>query len=139
MQQDADELTVEPTFEPLTDAELARIKLPDLRVAYRILRARHGATISSSLQDLKSQGRYTGGKPPYGHQISEDGTTLEPCDPEQRAIARARQLREYGLSYRGIARTLHEEEMRSREGGEFYAAQIKAMINGGRPRERDGA
>lgn len=119
-------------FEPLTDAELERTKLPELREAYRLLRARHGGLISASLQDLKSQGRYTGGKPPYGFRISEDGTTLEPHPDEQRAIAIARQLRAGGLSYLGIAKTLAEQEIRSREGGMFYSAQVKAMIHGGR-------
>ncbi len=119
-------------FEPLTEDELVRMKLPELREAYRVLRDRHGSLISRSHQAFKSQGRYTGGRPPYGLEISEDGTTLEPHELEQIAIGIARQLRATGLSYLGIAKTLYSMGHRSREGGMFYSAQIKAMIQGGR-------
>lgn len=119
----------EDDFKPLTDPELARAKLPELRDAYVQLRARHGILVSRSLQDLKSQGRYTGGQPPYGYELGEDGTTLVEVPKEQAVIRRAVELRAMGYSLRAIAATLNAERKRSRRRTKFHQPQIKRMLN----------
>lgn len=114
---------------PLTDTELETVGLDELVVAYRALREQHGALISRALRQLQAEGKYTGGNEPFGMRVSRDGETLVPVKHEQRAIARARELRGQGMSLRGVAGTLEEEGFRSREGTRFHGSQIRRMVS----------
>lgn len=114
---------------PLQDAELEALGAAELRGAYRRLRALHGQLVSRALRELAEDGRYTGGHEPFGTKLGRDGQTLIAVKREQRAIARARQLRAVGMSLRAIAETLESEGLRSRMGTRFHASQIQRMVD----------
>lgn len=79
---------------------------------------------------MKKQKReYCGGGIPYGFKLADDGKVLVPDKHEREIIEYAVELRDDGLSYRGIARALHEEGFRSRTGGKFHAQSVKRMLD----------
>jgi len=79
---------------------------------------------SAVMQHLKATGKFTGGWPPYGWTIDEEGALVE-CAREQYIIHRARELRAEGKSLRKIASELGEV---SRKNTLLDAKQIARMI-----------
>jgi hypothetical protein len=91
------------------------------------------ASIKTALQELKAQGKKTGGSIPYGYQLAADGKTLLERPDEQEVIKIVRELKDKGMSLRGIAKELRKLKIRSREPGrrrrwEFHAKQISRML-----------
>jgi DNA invertase Pin-like site-specific DNA recombinase len=76
------------------------------------------------MQHMKSEGRFTGGWPPFGFKVGEDGE-LVVDDGEQYIIARARSLKAEGMSLRAIAAALGPV---GREGKRFDPKQISRML-----------
>ena len=76
----------------------------------------------------RRQGKRVGGDIPYGFELAPDGETLRECAAEQKVIATARRLRK-SYSLREVARRLKAQGLHPREGGEFFAAQIKRMTD----------
>jgi site-specific DNA recombinase len=72
---------------------------------------------------LKSSGRYTGGFPPFGFRVDEEGA-LVPNEAEQETIATVKYLRAQGQSYRKIASQL----VNTRTGKLFDHKQIERML-----------
>lgn len=76
------------------------------------------------MQHLKAVGKFTGGWPPYGYRLDEDGSLVEA--PAERAVmVAAKSLHLQGMSLRGIARELSPNPRNDRA---FDATQIKRMI-----------
>lgn len=76
------------------------------------------------MQHLKSTGQYTGGWPPFGHRLDEEGALVDV--PEELAIvATARAARAAGESLRSIAGKL---PVSPRTGKPFTATQIMRML-----------
>lgn len=73
-------------------------------------------------------GELTGGEPPYGFRIAEDGVRLAEVPAEQAVLAQARELRAAGLSLRAVAGELARQGLKSRTGRGFVAAQIARMV-----------
>lgn len=81
--------------------------------------------VSSAMQHMRAEGRYTGGVAPYGFVL--DGDALVEVADEQTVIAEARELRAAGMSLRAVAATLAERGRVSRAGKAFAASAIAAM------------
>lgn len=80
-----------------------------------------------ALKAKRARGERTGGRIPFGY-TSPDGVRLEPCDSEQRTLARILELRAAGLSYRAISEALEAEDHRPRTGLRFDSAFIGGLI-----------
>lgn len=76
------------------------------------------------MQHLKASGCFTGGFPPYGYTVDEDGNLVE-NPAEQAIIIRARALKAAGKSLRAIALTIGPV---SRTGKDFDPKQIARML-----------
>lgn len=87
-----------------------------------------GERTAAALQHKAERGEYTGGQPPYGYQVAEDGVNLEPCEGEQRVIAAIREYREAGLSLRKIAARLTERGFLNRSGRDFQSGSISCIL-----------
>jgi site-specific DNA recombinase len=83
---------------------------------------------TAALQYKKSKGEKTGGAIPYGHDLDANGVSLLPNPNEQDVIARAKALHAGGLSLRKIADELDRRGFIPRNGGVFYAEQIRRMV-----------
>lgn len=76
------------------------------------------------MQHLKASGKFTGGLPPYGFFVDEEGA-LQVDAEETVKLGQARTLRERGASLRTIAQTLGTNR---RTGKFFNASQIARML-----------
>lgn len=88
-----------------------------------------GERTSVAMQHMRAAGEYTGGRVPYGFALLERGR-LERAEGEQATIARARarELRDAGLSLAKVARTLADEGMLARNGRAFFPQQVANMV-----------
>lgn len=76
------------------------------------------------MQHLKRTGKFTGGWPPYGFSLNDEGNLVE--NPEEVAlVVTAKSLHAQRYSLRAIARELGTNK---RTGRDFDASQIKRMI-----------
>ena len=80
------------------------------------------------LQHKAKRGEYTGGAPPFGFRLADDGVQLVPDSHEQRIVARVRELRGLGASLRRIAAQLAAEGFASRTGNRFAVVQIQRLL-----------
>ncbi len=80
------------------------------------------------LQHKAERGEYTGGEPPFGYRLADDGVRLVEDAAEQGVLARARELRGQGASLRRIAAQLAAEGLTSRSGGGFAVVQIQRLL-----------
>lgn len=87
-----------------------------------------GERTATAMQHKAASGEYTGGVPPYGYRVADDGVRLVPVEAEQAVLAIARELRAAGLSLRAVARELDARGLQSRVGRSFSAAQIRGMV-----------
>jgi DNA invertase Pin-like site-specific DNA recombinase len=71
------------------------------------LKTERGDRISARKAELRAEGKYQGGKRPFGWQVSVD-RTLVPDPVEQTALARMRELRAERKSVREIATALRD-------------------------------
>jgi DNA invertase Pin-like site-specific DNA recombinase len=73
---------------------------------------------------MKASGKFTGGWPPFGFKLGEDGTLIE--DPaEQAVIADVRELKSFGHSLRDIAKRI---PVNPSTGKPYSASQISRML-----------
>jgi DNA invertase Pin-like site-specific DNA recombinase len=87
-----------------------------------------GERTATAMRFKAEQGEYTGGDPPFGFRVGEDGIHLVECAEEQVIIAEARRLRSCGLSLRAVARELEERGACSRNGRPFGATQVRRLV-----------
>lgn len=87
-----------------------------------------GERTAMAMQHKAAAGEYTGGEPPFGYSVADDGVRLVPVEAEQAVLAEARHLRAAGLSLRSVARELDARGIRSRVARPFSAAQIRRMV-----------
>jgi DNA invertase Pin-like site-specific DNA recombinase len=82
---------------------------------------------SQAMQQMRSDGLYTGGRPRFGYAIGEDGALVE--NPHEQEILRAiRAARTAGHTLRAIVAALDERGVRSRVGKPFALAQVARML-----------
>ena len=80
-----------------------------------------------ALQRKRERGESTG-TAPYGWSV--DGGRLVPNADERAMMAAARELRETGLSLRGVAAELQSRGMRPRCGRDWHANTVKCLLFG---------
>lgn len=88
-----------------------------------------GERTAAALAHKRRQNEYTGGHPPYGWALADDGRTLVPVEAEQESIALASRLRDEGLSLRKIGARLEARGVRPRSGGGWHAKTVRSLIN----------
>ena len=80
---------------------------------------------SSVMQYMKAQGKYTGGKPPFGFSLVSG--ELVKNEAEQAVIAEARKMRRSGLSYRAISEEMEAKGFTGRTGKPLGQTQLKRL------------
>src|SRR5262249_2528001 len=81
----------------------------------------------SALHVKRSRGERISGHAPYGWDFGSGGRLLK-NRREQRVIARMRQFRAEGLSYRGIARRLDGAGVRPKRGRRWVHTTVKTIL-----------
>ena len=89
-----------------------------------------GERTSAAMAHKAAKGEFTGGEPPYGYRLAEDGVHLEEHPGEQALLVAARELREAGLSLRAVAGELARRGFQSRKNRGFSASQVKCLLRG---------
>ena len=84
------------------------------------------ALTKKSMKKMKAEGKYTGGKVPYGFNLV--GGKLITNNSEQQVIKQVREHREAGMSLRQIARCLTEEGIKSRAGKPFHFQTVARIV-----------
>ena len=110
-----------------TRSAAGRMMLSMLTVIGQWEREAIGERTSAAMQHMRSEGKYTGGKAPYGYALSSSGA-LVPDEREAVIRERVKALRERGLSYRAIVSTLAEQGIVARSGKPFAPSAIAAMV-----------
>lgn len=85
-----------------------------------------GERTKAVMQHMKRQGRYVGGRVPYGRRL--EGDVLVDFATEQLTIESARELRKSGLSLRAVGAALTRHGIRPRCGGTWSAMQVKRLV-----------
>ena len=71
------------------------------------------------------------GHVPFGY--NRDGDRLEPALDELAVIDRMREMREEGYSLQGLSRWLNKEQVPTKQGGKWYAATVKCVLEREQP------
>jgi len=109
-----------------TSSAMGRFMLTVLAAAAELERGLIGERTSAAMRQRLSEGRYIGGRPPYGFQ-NVNGA-LVPVESEQATIALARELRSEGRTLRAVAGELEARGILSRTGRTFAAQDIQRMV-----------
>jgi len=80
---------------------------------------------TEALAQLRSQGK-AWNHAPFGWRVVEGQLEADP--EEQKTLARARELREAGLGYLKVAKTLDAEGRRTKRGGDWQAASVRSVL-----------
>jgi len=111
-----------------TRSAAGRMVLNILTVVGQWEREAIGERTAIAMRHLAEQGKYVGGKVPYGYALAADGEKLLPEPREQAVSAAARELRDRGLSLGAIAAALARRGMLARSGKRFAASSIASMV-----------
>jgi DNA invertase Pin-like site-specific DNA recombinase len=111
-----------------TSSAMGKFFLTVMAGAAELERNQISERTSAVLRHKADRGEYTGGAPPFGFRLANDGVRLVEDAAEQRVLARARELRGHGTSLRAIAAQLAAEGLTSRSGGPFAVVQIQRLL-----------
>ncbi len=75
------------------------------------------------------QGGYAGGQPPFGYRAVRGSKTLQIDANEAEVVRTIFNLRKRGLTGNGIARSLNEDGVRTREGREWTHKQVLRILS----------
>ena len=89
----------------------------------------------SAMDVKRSRGERISGHAPYGWDFGSGGLLIE-NRREQRIIARMRQMRKEGMSFRGIATCLDREGIRPKRGRQWAHSTVKSILLRGRKDSR---
>ncbi len=87
-----------------------------------------GERTSAAMAHKRSCAEYTGGEPPYGWRVGDDGSTLKRDQGEQATIRAAVALREAGLSLRQIGAALEKRGLLPRSRRSWHAKTIRGLL-----------
>ena len=96
--------------------------------AARLERRMIGARTKAALAVKKANGQRISGRLPYGFQLAADGKALEPCQDEQKALGRMRELRTAGMGGVRIAAALTAEGFNPR-GKKWDAGNVQRIAD----------
>ncbi len=88
-------------------------------------RARIAERTADALAHLRRKGR-PWNHPPFGWQVVDGALVADP--EEQKTLARARHLRNKGLSYNKVAERLESEKRPTKNGGQWYAMSVRSVL-----------
>lgn len=86
-----------------------------------------GERTAAAMAELRRQGRYTGGRPPYGWRLDDQGD-LAPDEAERQTQGVALGLQRDGLSLRRIGVALAGSGRLPRAGGAWAASQVRCLL-----------
>jgi DNA invertase Pin-like site-specific DNA recombinase len=109
-----------------TSSAMGRFMLTVLAAAAELERGLIGERTSAAMRQRLNEGRYIGGRAPYGLQ-NVDGV-LVPVESEQATIALARELRAEGRTLRAVAGELGSRGILSRAGKPFTPSTVQTMV-----------
>lgn len=92
-----------------------------------------GVLVSEAMRRKRAKLEYTGGHVRFGYRVAADGQKLELNPTEQAIIFTARQLRQRGLSLRGVASELAAYGMTARSGRAFNPKVVRGLVTGEPP------
>lgn len=107
-----------------TSSASGRMTLSILTVVSQWEREAAAERTAAVMQHLKATGMFTGGFPPYGFYVGEDGELIEHLE-EQALLVKARSYSAAGYSLRAVGAALGNNP---RNGKPFAASQIKGML-----------
>ena len=119
-------LSVSEQFD--TRSAAGRMVLNIMAVVSQWEREAIGERTKTAMQHLASQGRYVGGRTPYGFRIAPDGLHLEEVAEEQAILSEVKELRGSGLSFQKMAVELAQRGRRNRHGGTFAPAGLHRLL-----------
>ncbi len=133
-----------PELVTLTGFQVDTVPVDELRSAYNALRDTYRAMLeqqaaqhadaqskrADAIADLRAKSQKLGKDVAYGLRIARDGSTLVRHEPEQAAIAMARDLREQGYSLRKIATMMAGRGVKARSGNPFHPKQVSRLLAG---------
>jgi DNA invertase Pin-like site-specific DNA recombinase len=90
-----------------------------------------GERTAAVMQHKATAGEFTGGEPPYGYRVADDGVRLATVAEEQAVLVAACELRAAGLSLRAVARELAGRGFVARNGKPFAAVQVARIVERG--------
>jgi site-specific DNA recombinase len=108
-----------------TSTPLGRMVLTILMSVCQWEREAAAERTATVMKHLKDAGKFTGGRPPYGWAVDEEGVLVAALE-EQVIVQRARELRAGGHALRKIAGALG---INPRTGNEFNVEQVVRMID----------
>jgi DNA invertase Pin-like site-specific DNA recombinase len=82
----------------------------------------------NALGHMRRTNRRISVKIPFGHTLATDGTSLLPNADEQEAIGRMEARRADGMTLAGIAQSLENEGVRTREGGRWFPKTVSGIL-----------
>jgi len=82
-----------------------------------------GARTKAALAVKRAKGQRVGSVP-YGYRLADDGTHLQPDEPEQRTVAFVRRYRGKGLTLRAIGQRLHRKGILPRSGKRWHPQTV---------------
>lgn len=109
-----------------TSSAMGRFFLTVMAGAAEMERNQIRERTSMAMQHKASRGEYTGGKAPFGFDVTTGGTLVR-NDAEQEVLGIARELRAAGMSLRAVARELAKRGHVSRTGKPFVPCQVQKM------------
>lgn len=75
------------------------------------------------------QGGYAGGRPPFGYRALRGSKTLQIDESEVKVVIAVFKLQKRGLSGSGIAKSLNQDGIRTREGREWTHKQVLRILS----------
>ena len=89
-------------------------------------RAMISLRLRSGRKRKAESGGYAFGSPPFGYRA--EGRSLVPVAAEQQALHRMRELRTQGATYEAIARTLLQENVPTKRGGQWHGKVVRDAL-----------
>jgi DNA invertase Pin-like site-specific DNA recombinase len=110
-----------------TSSAMGRFFLTVMAGAAEMERNQIRERTSFAMQHMKQRGEYTGGRPPLGFEVTEEGQLVR-VDAEHEALAMARHLRQQGLTLRAVAAELAAHGFVNRRGHVYDSKQVGRMV-----------
>lgn len=111
-----------------TSSAMGRFFLTVMAGAAEMERNQIRERTSLAMQHMRDRGEYTGGRPPLGFELGDDGQLVR-VEAEHQALEMARELREQGLTLRAVADQLASAGFLNRHGRVFDSRQVARMVS----------
>lgn len=86
------------------------------------------ARIKSSRQTMRKNGKYLGGKRPFGYKIQGAGMRIK--HDEWEVMSQMRKWKDEGMTYQAITNKLNVKDIPSATGGQWHKTAVYRILNG---------